>query len=56
MVVNDLYGLILQKVVDSTNRWIYYRGGWYPITDTNDVILPVEAIIDYNCEILRGRY
>lgn len=56
VIVNDLYSLILQKVVDSTNRWIYYKGGWYPITDTNDVILPVEAIIDYNCEILRGRY
>ena len=55
-VVNDLYGLILQKIVDSTNRWIYYKGGWYPITDTNDVILPIEAIIDYKCEILRGRY
>lgn len=56
VMVNDLYSLILQKVVDSTNRWIYYKGGWYPITDNNDVILPIEAIIDYNCEIMRGRY
>lgn len=54
--VNDLYQLILEQVINSTNRWIYYKGGWYPITDTNDVILPIEAIIDYKCEILRGRY
>ena len=41
--MNDLYGKKKKKIVDSTNRWIYYKGGWYPITDTNDVILPIEV-------------
>jgi hypothetical protein len=55
-LVNNLYELIVTRVVDNTNRYIFYHGSWYPFSKTNDIILPVEAIVDYDCEILRGKY
>lgn len=55
-LVNNLYEFIVTRVVDNTNRYIFYHGSWYPFSKTNDIILPVEAIVDYDCEILRGKY
>ena len=39
-----------------SKEYIFYHGSWYPFSKTNDIILPVEAIVDYDCEILRGKY
>lgn len=55
--VDKIYQTIIKQFINSGNRYIYYQGGWYPFTETNDVaITTVSAIVDYYCEILRKRY
>ena len=55
--INLLYQAILKQYIDSGNKYIYYHGGWYPFTETNDVVIPsIQAIVDYYCTILRKRY
>ena len=41
----------------SFERYIYYEGQWYPFSQDNQVIIPnIQAIIDYDCTILRKVY
>lgn len=54
--VNDLYRAILERVILESQKYIFYDGGWYPITDNYDIIYPVTAIIDYYCKYQEGRY
>ena len=55
--VDLVYQAVLKQYIESGNRYIYYQGGWYPFTQTNDVVVPsIEAIVDYYCTILRKRY
>lgn len=49
--------LILKNLFDKSEYSIFYHGKWYPfITETKDVICPVDAIVDYECEIIKGEY
>jgi hypothetical protein len=37
--------------------FIRYHNGWYPFDTTNNVIkMPVNAIVDYTCDIVKGVY
>ena len=40
----------------SSNKYIWYNGKWYPFTESHDLLCPVEAMIDYYCEIMKGMF
>lgn len=40
----------------NSERYIYYNGQWYLLDDNNDIECPVQAMIDYTCEIMKGMY
>ena len=51
------YALLLQKIfTNSFNRYIYYHNKWYNITPDNDILYPVDGIVNYCCEIVKGVY
>ena len=37
-------------------RYIYFKNNWYVFDDENDVICPVEGIVNYFCEVVKGEY
>lgn len=37
-------------------RKIWYNGAWYILDDNNDISCPVQAMVDYTCEIMKGMY
>lgn len=39
-----------------SQRMIYYRGQWLNFPADNILNIPVEALINYHCEILKGEY
>lgn len=39
-----------------SQRMIYYRGQWLSFPADNILNIPVEALINYHCEILKGEY
>ena len=54
---NNDYTLLVERLYsESKNRFIYYHGEWYPFTDTHDVLCPVEGLVNYYCEIMKGVY
>ena len=54
---NTNYILIIKKIYEEAkNRFIYYHGNWYPFTAENDVLCPIDGLIDYYCEIVKGVY
>lgn len=55
--IDRQYALILQRLIDEANsRFIWYNDQWWLFTNNNDLLCPVEALIDYHCEIMKGRY
>lgn len=57
LVADNIYALLLERVFEENkNRYIYFRGKWYLFTNTNDVLCPVEGIINYYCEVVKGEY
>lgn len=55
--VNRLYALLLGRIIDEANsRYIWRDGKWWLFTSDNDLLCPVEALIDYTSEIIKGRY
>ena len=39
------------------NYWIYYKDNWYPFDAEEEIVLcPVEALINYYCEVVEGEY
>lgn len=64
---NEIYNSLLTKVSDieyaealvanlSQNRIIWHNNNWWLFTDTNDVLCPVEALVDYSFELYKGWY
>lgn len=41
--------------IDSQKK-IYYQDQWYNFSDDNDVLCPVEAVVDYIYELIKGEY
>ena len=55
--INKEFALILQRWIDESNsRFIWYNDQWWLFTNNDDLLCPVEAIVDYYCEIMKGRY
>ena len=55
--IDRQYALILQRLIDEANsRFIWHNGQWWLFTNNDDLLCPVEALIDYHCEIMKGRY
>ena len=55
--IDRQYALILQRLIDEANsRFIWYNDQWWLFTNNDDLLCPVEALIDYHCEIMKGRY
>lgn len=55
--VDRQFALILQRLIDEANsRFIWYNNQWWLFTNNDDLLCPVEALIDYYCEIMKGRY
>lgn len=50
------YTAMVNDLLANTNRYIYYNGEWYPFTDAGDIVHPVEAVVDYTCEIMKGYF
>ena len=64
---NDAYSHLLTKAYDdkfistlsedlSENKYIWYNDKWWLFTDSHDLLCPVEALIDYTCELSKGWY
>jgi len=55
--IDRQYALILQRLIDEANsRFIWHNNQWWLFTNNDDLLCPVEALIDYHCEIMKGRY
>ena len=55
--IDRQYALILQRLIDEANsRFIWYNNKWWLFTNNDDLLCPVEALIDYHCEIMKGRF
>ena len=55
--IDRQYALILQRLIDESNsRFIWHNDQWWLFTNNDDLLCPVEALIDYYCEIMKGRY
>ena len=51
------YALILNQLISSIkNRYIWYHNKWYPFTENHDCLCPTNALIDYDCAVVKGRY
>ena len=51
------YALIVKRLYEeSKNRYIYYHGDWWLFTPDHDVLCPVDGLVDYCCEIVKGVY
>lgn len=55
--IDRQYALILQRLIDEANsRFIWHNDQWWLFTNNDDLLCPIEALIDYHCEIMKGRY
>ena len=55
--IDRQYALILQRLIDEANsRFIWYNNQWWLFTNNDDLLCPIEALIDYHCEIMKGRF
>ena len=55
--IHKEFAIILQRWIDEANsRFIWYNDQWWLFTNNDDLLCPVEAIVDYYCEIMKGRY
>ena len=51
------YDLIVKHLYEeSKNRYIYYHGDWWLFTPEHDVLCPVDGLVDYYCEVVKGVY
>ena len=51
------YASVVKRLYEeSKNRYIYYHGGWWLFTPEHDVLCPVDGLVDYYCEVVKGVY
>ena len=50
------FALFIEEIINETNKYIWYNNQWWVFTDNADLICPVEGLIDYYCEIMKGNY
>ena len=44
------------RIVAASGRYIYYNNKFWLFTEENDLLCPVEALIDYYCDVIKERY
>lgn len=50
------FAIIIEEIINSATKYIWYNNKWYIFTESHDLICPVEGLIDYYCEIMKGNY
>ena len=51
------YASVVKRLYEeSKNRYIYYHSGWWSFTPEHDVLCPVDGLVDYYCEVMKGVY
>ena len=52
-IVNPIFSGVY---IVNSKRYIYYNNQWYRIDDNNEIECPVQVLIDYTVEIMKGAY
>ena len=50
------FAIIIEEIINSATKYIWYNNQWHIFTEDHDLICPVEGLIDYYCEIMKGNY
>ena len=53
-IVNPTANGLYYILNENHRRQIYYRDEWHEISIDNDIVIPVDAIVNYHCEVLKG--
>lgn len=48
--------LFIKEIINESDKYIWYNNQWWSFTEDHDLICPVEGLIDYYCEIMKGNY
>lgn len=54
--VDENYSFILQSLFEKSNKYIYYNDEWHLFTEDHDILCPVNGLVDYYCEVMKGVY
>lgn len=55
-IVEPIKNGVYQLDNSNKDRYIYYNNEWYMFTKDNNVLCPIEGLIDYTYEIVKGEY
>ena len=47
---------MIESEIEKSNKYIWYNNSWNVITDEGDMLMSVEAMIDYYCTIMKGTF
>ena len=47
---------MIESEIEKSNKYIWYNNSWNIITDEGDILMSVEAMIDYYCTIMKGTF
>ena len=46
----------IENKIANSDRYIWYNGRWLHFSEDGDLLYPVEGLIDYYCEVVKGYY
>lgn len=52
----DFIKFMENKIAKANDRYIYYNDKFWLFTEDDDLLCPVEAMINYSCDIIKERY
>lgn len=55
-IVNPIANGLYYILTENHRRQIYYQDAWHEISINNDIAIPVNAIVNYHCNVLKGEY
>ena len=55
-IIDNDFALILEEQINNSNKFIWYNNEWWVFTDNSDLICPVQGLVNYCCEIVKGMY
>ena len=55
-IIDNDFALILEEQINNSNKFIWYNSEWWAFTDNYDLICPIQGLINYCCEIVKGMY
>ena len=55
-IIDNDFALILEEQINNSNKFIWYNSEWWAFTDNHDLICPIQGLINYCCEIVKGMY